>query len=86
MSFLQKDSSKDVKSKIVREDLITQEDIEILLKGCRGNPRDKALLHVHYEAGTRPGEILNFLKQHVWFLSKERGHNVWYNYRLLMRQ
>jgi len=58
---------KDVKSKIVREDLITHDDLETLLKGCRGNLRDKALLHVHYEAGTRPGEILSLRLKHVKF-------------------
>ena len=43
-----------VKSGIVREQLITDEDISEIIKSCF-NPRDKAFFDVHYEAGTRPG-------------------------------
>jgi len=33
-------------------------------RGCNGNLRDMAMLHVQYEAGTRPGELLSLrLKQ-----------------------
>jgi integrase/recombinase XerD len=56
-----------VKDKIVREDLVTQEDLQNLLYACGGNLRDKAFLACHYEAGTRPGEILSLLIKHVKF-------------------
>jgi integrase/recombinase XerD len=58
---------KPVKNKIVREQLITEEDLNSLLKACVGNQRDKAFLHTHYEAGTRPGEILSLRIKHVKF-------------------
>jgi len=61
---------REVRSKIVREDLLTQEDIEKLLLACKGNLRDKALIHVHAEAGTRPGEILSLRLKHVKFDDK----------------
>lgn len=61
---------KEVRSKIIREDLLTSDDIDRLLKSCKGNLRDKALLHVHYEAGTRPGEILSLRLKHVKFDDK----------------
>jgi len=56
-----------VRNKIAREQLITEDDLEKLLKACVGNPRDKALIHVHYEAGTRVGEILSLKIKHVKF-------------------
>ena len=56
--------TKTVPDKIVREELVTPEDIVNLLSVC-SNLRDKALLHVHYEAGTRPGEILSLKIKHV---------------------
>lgn len=56
-----------VKSKIVREQLLTDDDIKQLLRACGHNPRDKALIDVHYEAGTRPGELLNLKIKHVKF-------------------
>jgi len=56
-----------VTNKLVREDLITKEDCEQLLRNCNGNLRDKALIHVQYEAGTRPGEILSLKIKHVKF-------------------
>ncbi|MGY5142686.1 MAG: tyrosine-type recombinase/integrase [Nitrosopumilus sp.] len=55
-----------VKSNIVREQLITDEDISKILKSCI-NPRDKAFFDVHYEAGTRPGEILSLKIKNVKF-------------------
>ena len=61
---------KDVKSKIVREDLVTSSDIKKLLCATRGNLRDRALIHVHSEAGTRPGEILSLKIKHVKFDDK----------------
>ena len=56
--------TKTVPDKIVREELVTPEDMINLLSAC-SNLRDKALLHVHYEAGTRPGEILSLKIKHV---------------------
>lgn len=55
---------KQVAEKIVREDLVTETDIKNMLQVCN-NLRDKALLHVHYEAGTRPGELLSLQIKHV---------------------
>lgn len=59
--------TKKIKSKIVREHLLTEEDLEKLLRACGGNLRDKALIHVQYEAGTRPGELLSLKIKHVKF-------------------
>jgi hypothetical protein len=40
-----------------REDLITDNDKERLLRACGENQRDRAFIDVHSESGTRPGEI-----------------------------
>jgi len=61
---------KQVKDKIVREQLLTEEDHKKLLTACADNARDRALLDVHYEAGTRPGEILSLGIKHVKFDDK----------------
>lgn len=58
---------KTVKSKIVREQLLTEDDLKKLLVACKTNPRDRAMLDVHYEAGTRPGELLSLKIKHVKF-------------------
>ncbi|HZS73877.1 MAG TPA: integrase, partial [Candidatus Nitrosotalea sp.] len=58
---------KKVKDKIVREDLVTEEDRTLLLQTCSDSLRDKAFIDCHFEAGTRPGEILNLLIKHVRF-------------------
>jgi len=58
---------KNVKDKIIREDLITEDDISRLLFACEENKRDRAFLHAHYEAGTRPSEILNLKIKHLKF-------------------
>ncbi|MCA2004007.1 MAG: site-specific integrase [Candidatus Nitrosotenuis sp.] len=55
---------KPIKSKLAREQLITEQDISSLLKATI-NPRDRAFIDVHYEAGTRPGEILSLKIKHV---------------------
>ena len=55
-----------VKNGIVREQLITEQDMSLILKSCI-NPRDKAFFDVHYEAGTRPGEILSLKIKNVKF-------------------
>jgi len=51
--------------KIVREGLIDEKDLANLLNACGENSRDRAFLHVHYEAATRPGEILSLQMKHV---------------------
>ena len=56
-----------VKDKIVREDLLTEDDRTKLLYACGENARDRALIDCHFEAGTRPGEILNLQIKHVKF-------------------
>ena len=55
-----------VKDKIVREDLLTSDDLKKLLSACL-TIQDKAFIHAHYEAGTRPGEILSLKLKHVKF-------------------
>ncbi|MBM3910728.1 MAG: integrase [Thaumarchaeota archaeon] len=59
--------TKKIKSKIVREDLITEDELKKLLQACGANLRDRALIHVQYEAGTRPGELLSLKIRHVKF-------------------
>ena len=56
-----------VQGKVVREDLLTEEDRTKLLHACGENTRDRALIDCHFEAGTRPGEILNLQIRHVKF-------------------
>lgn len=56
-----------IRDKIVREDLITDEDRHKLLVSCSGNLRDRALIDVQCEAGTRPGELLTLKIKHVKF-------------------
>jgi len=58
---------KKVKDKIIREDLLTEDDLSRLLFACGENARDRAFIHCHYEGGTRPGEILSILIKHVKF-------------------
>ena len=55
------------KDKIIREDMLTKDDISRLLHVCGENGRDRALIDCHYEGGTRPGEILSILIKHVKF-------------------
>ncbi len=58
---------KTVKSSIVREQLIDDNDVKKLIHACNGNLRDVAFIDVHSEAGTRPGEILSLKIKHVKF-------------------
>lgn len=58
---------KRVKDKIVREDLLDEDDRTKLLHACGENTRDRAFIDCHLEAGTRPGEILNLQIKHVKF-------------------
>ena len=56
--------TKNVKNKIVREQLLTDEDLVALVKNAR-NLRDKAMIAVAYESGVRPGELLSLRLKHV---------------------
>jgi integrase len=56
-----------VRDKIIREDLLTEDDISRLIFACGENARDRALIDCHYEGGTRPGEILSLQIKHVKF-------------------
>ena len=58
---------KKVQDKIIREELLTEDDLTKLLHVCGENARDRALIDCHFEAGTRPGEILNLQIKHVKF-------------------
>lgn len=49
---------KKIKDKLTRKDLPTDEEIQKILSVCADSTRDKAMLSVHAEAGTRVGELL----------------------------
>ena len=55
---------RSTKSKVTRLQLITPEDKKKLLDACT-NLRDKCFIDVHYDAGTRIGEILSLQIKHV---------------------
>ncbi|MEM4379044.1 MAG: tyrosine-type recombinase/integrase [Candidatus Nitrosotenuis sp.] len=57
---------KKVKDKIAREQLITEDDRTKLLFQAT-NPRDRVLIDVQFEAGTRPGELLSLKIKHLIF-------------------
>lgn len=59
---------KKVAQKLTREDMITQEEEQELLEACGENLRDKALIALHAEAGSRAGETLNIRIGHIKFL------------------
>jgi len=46
------------KDKLTREDLPTNEEVQKILAACADSSRDKAMISVHAEAGTRIGELL----------------------------
>jgi integrase/recombinase XerD len=50
--------SKKPKDKLTREDLPTDKEVQRILAVCAGSSRDKAMISVHAEAGTRIGELL----------------------------
>lgn len=54
-----------VKDRLSREDLISEADMTRILHACGENLRDKALIAVHNEAGTRIGETLTLQIKHV---------------------
>jgi len=49
---------KKPKDKLTREDLPTDEEVRKIIATCADSSRDKAMLSVHAEAGTRVGELL----------------------------
>ena len=49
---------KKPKDKLTREDLPTDEELQKILSACADSSRDKAMISVHAEAGTRVGELL----------------------------
>jgi integrase/recombinase XerD len=49
---------KKPKDKLTREDLPTDEEVQKIISVCADSSRDKAMLSVHAEAGTRVGELL----------------------------
>lgn len=57
---------KKVRDTIARENLLTEGDRTRLLHVAT-HPRDKALIDVQFEAGTRPGELLSLKIKHVKF-------------------
>lgn len=57
---------KKVRDTIARENLLTESDRTRLLHVAT-HPRDKALIDVQFEAGTRPGELLSLKIKHVKF-------------------
>jgi integrase len=56
LKFLKIGKSKD---KLTREDLPTDAEVQKILSACADSTRDKAMIAVHAEAGTRIGELLN---------------------------
>ncbi|MDA1347237.1 MAG: tyrosine-type recombinase/integrase [Crenarchaeota archaeon] len=60
------------KDKLTREDLPTDEEVQKILFTCADSSRDKAMIAVHAEAGTRIGELLN-LKIKDFTLDKYGG-------------
>ena len=55
------------KDRLAREDLLTPDDLSKILDGCAGDLMHKAMIHVQWEAGTRPSELLNMRNKHVTF-------------------
>jgi len=58
LSMLKFIKSKKPKDKLTREDLPTDEEVQKILSACADSSRDKAMIAVHAEAGTRIGELL----------------------------
>ena len=55
-----------VADELSREDMLTEDDYKRILDASE-HSRTKALFAVQYEAGTRPGELLNMKIKHVKF-------------------
>jgi len=58
LSMLKFIKSKKIQDKLTREDLPTDEEVKKILSVCADSSRDKAMISVHAEAGTRIGELL----------------------------
>jgi integrase/recombinase XerD len=56
---------KTPKDKLCREDLPTESEVQKLLDACADSSRDKAMIAVQNEAGTRIGELLTLQIKHV---------------------
>ncbi len=59
--------ARQVKDYLVREELLTDLEYRQLIKAVEKNYRVKAPIAVHYEAGTRPSELLSLRIKHVQF-------------------
>jgi len=53
-----------VKDKLVREELITEDDFTRLIHAAK-HPRTRALIAIYYDGGARPGEALSLKIKHV---------------------
>jgi len=53
-----------VKDKLVREELITDDDFTRLIHAAK-HPRTRALIAIYYDGGARPGEALSLKIKHV---------------------
>jgi len=58
LSMIKFINPKKPKDKLTREDLPTDEELQKILSACADSSRDKAMISVHAEAGTRVGELL----------------------------
>ncbi len=58
LPMLQFITFRPIDDKLTREDLPTEEEIQKLISICADSSRDKAMISLHAEAGTRIGELL----------------------------
>jgi integrase len=59
LPILQFITFKPLEDRLTREDLPTEEEVQKLIDVCADSPRDKAMISLQAEAGTRIGELLN---------------------------
>ena len=64
--------TKKIQDKLTREDLPTDDEVKKILAVCADSSRDKAMISVHAEAGTRIGELLG-MKIKDFTLDKNGG-------------
>lgn len=72
LSMLKFIKIKKIQDKLTREDLPTDEEVKKILAVCADSSRDKAMISVHAEAGTRIGELLG-MKIKDFTLDKNGG-------------
>ena len=72
LSMLKFIKTKKIQDKLTREDLPTDEEVKKILAVCADSSRDKAMISVHAEAGTRIGELLG-MKIKDFTLDKNGG-------------